>query len=133
MELRRAMIFVKDMERMTAFYRDGMGLRLLPEATQEGWVEFQAGGSTLALHAIPSHIAKDIDITDPPQAREQTPIKLVFETPDLEAARGHLIAQGAVMHPPRHAGSQAGNCDGLDPEGNVFQIVTTNPATRKAG
>jgi catechol 2,3-dioxygenase-like lactoylglutathione lyase family enzyme len=126
MELRRAMIFVKDMARMTAFYRDGIGLRLLPEATQEGWVEFQAGGSTLALHVIPPHIAKDIEITVPPQARGDTPIKLVFETPDLEASRGHLIAHGAVMHPPRHASS----CDGLDPEGNVFQIVTTNPATR---
>jgi catechol 2,3-dioxygenase-like lactoylglutathione lyase family enzyme len=126
MELRMAMIFVKDMARMTAFYRDGIGLRLLPEATQEGWVEFQAGGSRLALHEIPSHIARDIEITDPPRARENTPIKLVFETPDLEASRAHLAAHGAVMHPPRNARW----CDGLDPEGNVFQIVPAIPAKR---
>jgi catechol 2,3-dioxygenase-like lactoylglutathione lyase family enzyme len=119
MELRLAMIFAKDMDRMTAFYRDGLGLRLLPASRQEGWVEFDAGACTLALHAIPPHIAKDIEIASPPQAREETPMKLVFATADLLAARSHLIAHGAVMHEPRNPGS----CDGLDPEGNVFQIV----------
>ena len=112
------MIFAKDMDRMTAFYRDAVGLRLIPEARQEGWVEFDAGGCRLALHAIPADIAKDIQITTPPRPRSNTPIKLVFETPDLEAARAHLVSQGAVMHEPRK-----GACDGLDPEGNVFQIV----------
>jgi len=118
MQLRQAMIFAKDMDRMTAFYRDGVGLRLIPEARQEGWVEFEAGSCRLALHAIPAGIAKDIQITSPPSPRSNTPIKLVFETSDLEAARAHLVSQGAVMHEPRQ-----GSCDGLDPEGNVFQIV----------
>ena len=118
MQLRHTMIFAKDMDRMTAFYRDGVGLRLIPEARQEGWVEFEAGGCRLALHAIPTEIGKDIEITSPPRPRVNTPIKLVFETPDLEAARAHLLSHGAVMHEP---GKYA--CDGLDPEGNVFQIV----------
>jgi len=121
MELRSAMIFVKDIDRMTAFYRDGLGLRVLPDATREGWVEFQAGNSSLALHAIPPDIASRIEITDPPRPRSNTPIKLVFETPDLEAARAHLASHGAVMHEPRNSGS----CDGVDPEGNVFNIVRT--------
>ena len=120
MELRHAMIFAKDMERMTAFYRDGIGLRVLPEAAQEGWVEFDAGGCLLALHAIPPAIAATIEITTPPQPRENTPIKLIFQTPDVAAARGHLIAHGATMFEVRARGW----CDGLDPEGNVFQIVT---------
>lgn len=119
MKLRRALIFAKDMERMTAFYRDGLGLRLIPETRQNGWVEFEAGGCLLALHAIPVEIAEGIDITSPPQQRSDSPLKLVFETPDLEAARNHLVAHGAVMHEPRSWGA----CDGLDPEGNVFQIV----------
>ena len=119
MELRRAMIFAKDMDRMTAFYRDGLGLRLIPETHQDGWVEFEAGGCLLALHAIPAEIAKDIDITSPPLPRSHTPMKLVFETRDLEVARNHLLSQGAIMREP----STRGACDGLDPEGNVFQIV----------
>jgi catechol 2,3-dioxygenase-like lactoylglutathione lyase family enzyme len=123
MELRRAMIFAKDMDRMTAFYRDGFGLRLIPEARQDGWVEFEAGGCTLALHAIPAELAKDIDITSPPHPRSDTPMKLVFETPDLQAARNHLLSQGAFMQEPRNWGA----CDGVDPEGNVFQIVEVGP------
>jgi catechol 2,3-dioxygenase-like lactoylglutathione lyase family enzyme len=113
------MIFAKDMDRMTAFYRDALGLRLIPETRQDGWVEFEAGGCLLALHAIPAEIAKDVDITNPPQPRSGTPMKLVFETPDLDAARNHLLSMGAVMREP----SNWGACDGLDPEGNVFQVV----------
>ena len=119
MELRSAMIFVKDIDRMTAFYRDGLGLRVLPETAREGWVELSAGSSSLALHAIPPEIAERIEITDPPRQRADTPIKLVFETPDLDGARAHLMLHGAVMHEPRSSGS----CDGLDPEGNVFNVV----------
>jgi len=119
MRLRRAMIFAKNIERMMAFYRDALGLTPLPDKSSEGWIEFDAGGVALALHAIPAHIAKDIEITNPPAAREGTPIKLVFEVPDIEVARIHLINHGAVMSEP----SAWGSCDGADPEGNVFQIV----------
>jgi len=119
MELKAALIFVKDIERMTAFYRDGLGLRVLPEKASEGWVEFAAGDAALALHSIPSDIAKDIKITTPPEPRSNTAIKLVFEVLDLGPARAHLIAHGAVMHEPH----RWNGCAGLDPEGNVFQIV----------
>jgi catechol 2,3-dioxygenase-like lactoylglutathione lyase family enzyme len=119
MKLRQAMIFAKDMERMTAFYRDGLGLREIIESRQDGWVEFDAGGALLALHAIPAHIAQGIRIESPPDAREDTAIKLVFEAPDVAAARAHLISHGAIMFEPR----AWGGCDGLDPEGNVFQVV----------
>src|SRR6266700_6456600 len=120
MELRQAIIFVKDMERMTAFYQDGLGLRVNPERCQDGWVELDSGGAALALHMIPARIAERLEIATPPQAREKTPIKLVFEAVDVAAARAHLIAHGAVMFQPR----DSGGCDGLDPDGNVFQIVS---------
>ena len=119
MELRQAMIFAKDMDVMTAFYRDGVGLREIPESRQDGWVEFDAGSALLALHAIPAHIANSIKIESPPDARDDTAIKLVFEAADVAAARAHLISHGAIMSEPR----AGGGCDGLDPEGNVFQVV----------
>lgn len=82
-------------------------------------MEFEAGGVSLSLHAIPAQFAETIELATPAEAREGTPIKLVFEADDLAAARAHLIAHGAVMFEPR----AWGGCDGLDPEGNVFQIV----------
>lgn len=116
-KLRCAMIYAKDMARMTAFYGDGFGLRVVTDSP--GWVELDAGGTLLGLHAIPAEIAKDIVVTSPPARREDTPIKLIFEVPDLNAAVAHLTARGAVMDEPNRWGS----CDGLDPEGNVFQIA----------
>jgi len=119
MQLEMALIFAKDMNRMTAFYRDAIGLELLPGESSVGWAVFNSGGARLALHAIPIEIAKDIHIEVPPKARGSTPMKLFFRTGDLEEARAHLLAHGAVMFEPAH-----GRCDGLDPEGNVFSIVT---------
>lgn len=104
---------------MMVFYRDALGLTPLSGNASEGWLEFDAGGVAVALHAIPEHIAKDIVLTNPPTAREETPIKLVFEVLDIEVASIHLINHGAAMFEP----SAWGSCDGVDPEGNVFQIV----------
>ena len=77
------MIFVKDLERMTAFDRDALQLRELPELAQDGWVEFDAGGARLALHEIPAQYANSIVIETPPRAREVAATKLVFEVAEL--------------------------------------------------
>ena len=44
MAQRRAVIFVADMSRMTAFYRDGLGLRVVDETRRDGWVELEEAG-----------------------------------------------------------------------------------------
>jgi catechol 2,3-dioxygenase-like lactoylglutathione lyase family enzyme len=116
MILATALLFVKDLDRMIAFYRDGVGLRVDERA--DGWAVLDAGGASLALHAIAAPIAARIEIASPPKPRRDTPIKLVFETDDVAAARTHLAAHGAVMFEPRGPTS----CDGVDPEGNVFQV-----------
>ena len=121
MKLNQVMVFAKDMPRMRTFYRDVIGLVPVDETEADQWLRFDAGGCFLALHAIPAAIAKDIEITQPPQARSDTPIKLTFHADDVDAARARLIAHGAQMLEVRRFGSLS-LCDGLDPEGNVFQI-----------
>ena len=123
MKLRHAMLFVSDLPRMLAFYRDGLGLRARPDRAAPGWEELDAGGASLALHQIPPHIAATVTIASPPAAREDTPIKLIFEVDDLDAARATLVAHGAIMKEPYAWGA----CDGIDPEGNVFQIAKPRP------
>ena len=122
MRLRGSVIFVHDIDRMTDFYKDGLGLRFIPFLSNGEWAEFDAGGTILGLHAIPPQYRGDAESTSPPQARPETPIKLMFETTDIHAARTHLIACGATMFEIQSRGPWAA-CDGLDPEGNVFQIV----------
>jgi catechol 2,3-dioxygenase-like lactoylglutathione lyase family enzyme len=119
MKLRTAMIFVKDVERMTAFYRDGLELAPLPGASSPGWIVLDAGGCRLALHAIAAEIARGIRVTTPPEPRSETALKLVFATRDLESDCQRLLALGATLAQRRGPGL----CDLLDPEGNVFQLA----------
>lgn len=131
MELGGAVIFVKDLKRMMAFYGGALGLSLLDDQSGEGWAEFATGGASLLLHAIPPGLAAEISITDPPRTREESATKLLFRVTDVEAERARLVSHGVRMLELRAWGA----CDGVDPEGNVFQIarVPSSPRGPKPG
>jgi catechol 2,3-dioxygenase-like lactoylglutathione lyase family enzyme len=116
-------LFAKDMPRMAAFYRDVIGLRPAPSADDsEGFVTLDAGGCRLCLHEIPEPYARGIEIGDPPQARAGTPIKLTFYSADVRGDRAQLIARGVRMEEVRELGDLQ-LCNGIDVEGNVFQLA----------
>jgi catechol 2,3-dioxygenase-like lactoylglutathione lyase family enzyme len=119
MRLAQAILFVADVPRMQAFYSGALGLPVIDAI--EGFVRLDAGGAVLALHAIPAGHARPV--ADPPIAREAACVKLAFHADDVPAARQALIEAGAVMRELRRSGDVT-MCDGLDPEGNVFQIAT---------
>lgn len=119
MRLNRAMIYVKDIDRMAAFYGNTLGLKPIEETRMENWVEFEAGAATFALHAIPSEIADGIEIASPPQPREMNPVKLSFEVDDAASERQRLESLGVpIVQRPW------GSYDGIDPEGNIFGIYS---------
>ena len=104
---------------MAAFYGDTLGLKPIEETRLESWVEFEAGATTFALHAIPSEFADQIEISSPPRPREKNPVKLSFEVDDVASERQRLESLGVpVMQRPW------GSCDGMDPEGNIFGIYS---------
>jgi catechol 2,3-dioxygenase-like lactoylglutathione lyase family enzyme len=115
MRLNRAMIFVKDLDRMVAFYSDTLGLKAIEETRIDNFVEFEAGGTKFALHAIPSEIADQIEISAPPKPRANCPVKLTFEVEDAELKRLQELGVTIIERP-------WGACDAVDPEGNVFGI-----------
>ena len=86
------------------------------------FARYDAGGVLFALHAIPTDIAKTIEISEPPRRRSDTAIKYTFHVDDVPAVRARLAAHGVTMSEPRTFGSRT-FCDGVDPEGNVFQIA----------
>ena len=117
MRLTSAMIFVKDLPQMAAFYENTLGLKPIPETRLENWVEFEAGPARFSLHAIPAAIAEQIKIASPPRQREQNPVKLSFEVDDVAAECRRLESLGVtILERPW------GAYDGVDPEGNVFGI-----------
>ena len=117
--LHGAMLFVKDLPRMTAFYRDAVGLRPIEETQLPDWVEF-TGDAQFSLHAIPTAIAAGISIASPPRVREQGGTKLTFEVPDVEATLATIEALGLPLLRRPWGGVEA-----VDPEGNVFALIRT--------
>jgi catechol 2,3-dioxygenase-like lactoylglutathione lyase family enzyme len=119
MRLNRAVIFVKDINRMTAFYANTLGLKPVEETRMENWVEFDAGAAKFSLHSIPPEIADNVRISSPPQPREKNPVKLSFEVDDIASERRRLESLGVTI-----VERPWGACDGIDPEGNVFGIYS---------
>ena len=64
LQLSRAVLFVRDLPRMTAFYRDVLGLSPIDDGQTQDWVEFRAGAVTLASTRSPP--------TSPPPARPRS-------------------------------------------------------------
>ena len=118
MQFERAMLFVVDLGRMEAFYREVVGLKPVEATRLDDWVEFETeGGAPFALHAIPAHIAANIQAPSPPVPREQGSCKLTFATGDVEAELQRLKDLGVtILHRPW------GGWDVVDPEGNVFGV-----------
>jgi catechol 2,3-dioxygenase-like lactoylglutathione lyase family enzyme len=121
MRLEQAMLFVVDMQGMTAFYRDVMGLRPVEETRLDDWVEFDAGGASLALHAVPSQIAEQIRVSSPSIPHETAPCKLVFAVDDSDTEMARLAQAGVtILH------RTWGGWDAVDPEGNVLGFRQRN-------
>lgn len=112
------MLFVKDLERMTVFYTEVLGLTVVPETRLPNWVEFQSNGSRFSLHAIPAEVAAGITIDSPPVPREQGRTKLTFAVADVTATLARIEAMGLpLLRRPWDV------VEATDPEGNVFALT----------
>jgi catechol 2,3-dioxygenase-like lactoylglutathione lyase family enzyme len=117
-----AVMYAKDLDRLVAFYT-ALGLTV-DEAQRGDYAVLMGPRVELSIVQIPEHIASQIEISNPPQARSRTPIKLVFFVPSidgaLEAARLHggRVDDGSKRWQFRGHTVQ----DAIDPEGNLFQL-----------
>ena len=118
--LTRIILYVQDVERLAAFYRDALGLAVVEQIPGE-WAVLKAGACELALHRV----GKPYRVADPQSWKAESNAKLVLSVDrDLEELRAELMAKGVAMgriksYPPLTAPL----CDGTDPEGNVFQLA----------
>jgi catechol 2,3-dioxygenase-like lactoylglutathione lyase family enzyme len=110
-------MFVRDLERMAAFYRDVLGFAPIADERSDVWAPFDTGGTRLGLHAIPREIAYEGDTPSPLRPREDGPIRLDFLVADVEREVERLESLGVtVLRKPW------GACHVVDPEGNVFGL-----------
>ena len=112
------MLFVTDLDQMTAFYRDVLELQPIEETRREDWGEFRGDGVRFSLHGIPSGIATGIRIDSPPRPREQSSAKLTFAVESVDTTLQRIEAMGLPLLRRPWGGTEA-----VDPEGNVFALT----------
>jgi predicted enzyme related to lactoylglutathione lyase len=122
MHLNGAVLFVKDLQRMRDFYGRMLQKKPLNEEWTDSHALFDLNGDRFVLHAIPDEYACDIRIASPPEARERNPVKIIFAVEDVPSERSRLAGMGVTML-QRPWQNPTESCDGVDPEGNVFQIA----------
>lgn len=117
-----AVLYAKDLDKLVEFYTT-VGL-VVDESERGHYAVLTGRGVELSIIQVPEPIASQIEVSDPPQTRSRTPIKLVFFVPSIEAA----------LQAARQLGGRVGNDskrwefrghavqDAVDPEGNQYQL-----------
>ncbi|KVR15451.1 lactoylglutathione lyase [Burkholderia ubonensis] len=116
----RVLLYVHDVASIKSFYLRYFDLRVVEEIDRE-WAVLDAGNVELALH-LAGPAFRRAAAPEPPHA---THVKLVFSiTSGIDAHRDRLARDGVVVRElKRYDGFAYRMYDGLDPEGNVFQVM----------
>jgi len=111
-------LFVHDINRIKPFYIDLLGFKIV-ESYGDNWLLLDAGNAKIGLHKIG---AEGLDSAASKEVIHNT--KMVFSIlSELEVVRQKFVEAGIVMKEIQHwDGYDYRVCDGLDPEGNVFQL-----------
>jgi catechol 2,3-dioxygenase-like lactoylglutathione lyase family enzyme len=113
--LMQIILFVRDMDRSVHFYRDVLGLQVvyphapLGDYSGEMWVEFNAGGCSLALHGGA-------------EKQPETSHEVVFKVDHLVHARQEILNAGIQIAEIRLLEDGAPIAEGVDPDGHRFAI-----------
>ena len=117
-----AVIYAKDYRALAGFYEHVAGLT--QREADEEYVLLEAPCFQLVILQIPERIAANITIEKPPRKRENTPIKLFLNVSSIQNARQTAKELGGELNGTEKEWKFHGvkRCDGIDPEGNVFQL-----------
>ena len=92
-----AVVFAKDIDVLARFYQE------VAEMTEvlrdKNHVVLNEEGFQVVVHGIPKQIAATIEITSPPEVREETPIKICLPVTSIDRARTTAAALGGRIGP----------------------------------
>lgn len=111
-------LYVQNINVLKLFYVENFNLKVLEE--DNVWILMNAGSVNIGLHKIGEQYLEKI--TEGHQFDNNT--KLVFEIDtNIEVARNELLSKNVQMREIKtFEGYDFWLCDGIDPEGNVFQL-----------
>ncbi len=102
-------------ERALAWYRDGLGLRVLVRVTEDGYALLDAGESRLAILARTT-------VGEPTRR-----ISLAFEVADVQAVSARLTALGSAIRVPAKHAEDLREVNTTDPDGNRIRLFAWPP------
>jgi len=120
-ELNHVALFVADVERSKRFYRDRLGLPLLPRPDFDfpgAWLRL---GTRQELHLIGGRLKGPVD--DSSRGGH-----LALEVPDIRAAAADLRAQGLVFRGPGRRPDGAMQIFLEDPDGHLVEFCQLRPS-----
>ncbi len=115
-------VYAKDIHRLARFYAAVADLEVMHEVDDHIVLESEV--VEVVIVALPAAVAQRIVIKSPPDKREATAFKIAFAVASLAEAREAARANEGEVYPAGKEWSFQGLrvCDGVDPEGNVFQL-----------
>ena len=116
-------VYVLDLDRMTAFYEAVCGLSVVDRADGD-FVTLETPTLSLSLVQAPAWLAAEFVLSDPPERREDAALKLSFPVASLARARELAPGLGGLVDSPDSEWEFRGMrvCHGQDPEGNVVSF-----------
>lgn len=106
-DIGHVIVYVKNMKKAVAFYRDTLGFPCL--YASDVWSEFRTGGATFALHQAEDARPRDTGIS--------------FNVGNVDDTVGALKRRGVKIVRPAAAVSDDIRCASFaDPEGNVLGV-----------
>jgi hypothetical protein len=111
-------LYVKEIQILKKFYVENFNLKVVEE--DEIWILLNAGNINIGFHKIGKKYMEQIDANH----RFDNNTKIVFEIDDdLEGIRKEFIEKNIPMRELKTFDNyNFWLCDGIDPEGNVFQL-----------
>ncbi|MEN4758939.1 hypothetical protein ABEG63_01245 [Chryseobacterium sp. C39-AII1] len=126
-KLDTTLFYVKNVELIKNFYVEHFNFTILEE--DSSWALLNAGSSHIAFHKIGEKYLQKISKDH--QLDNNT--KLIFEIDiDILSARNELLSKNVRMREIKtFENYDFWLCDGLDPEGNVFQLKSRKQSGSK--
>ncbi|MQM30824.1 MAG: hypothetical protein CRU78_09960 [Candidatus Accumulibacter phosphatis] len=114
-----ALLYASNMERIASFYEKVLSMVRLTSSGER--IVIESPDIQMLIHAYPPHIAHTVSLQNPPLFR-QTPLRLFFTVPSIDAARTIAANLGGVVQTEKWQGPGFKVCNATDPEGNIFQV-----------
>ena len=113
-------IFSVNVRRMADFY-DAV-LEMTSRSDDSKDIRLRNDREEVLVHSVPATVAKTISLQSPPEARDSSPIKPVFDVDSLPAALEAVVLNGGVATVRTFTMDGLTRHDVLDPDGNVIQL-----------